>query len=40
MYYPDRKEYITFMFSLLDAFAQRKQTPIAEGDRKHIQMLP
>ena len=34
MYYPDAKEYITFVFSLLDAFAERKQTPISRGRPK------
>ena len=29
MYYPDRKEHITFMFSLLDEFAKSKQTLIS-----------
>ena len=28
MYYPDKKEYITFVFSLLDEFAATKQTLI------------
>ena len=27
MYYPDNKEYITFLFSLLDEFAEAKQIP-------------
>ena len=34
MYYPDRKEYITFLFSLLDTFARRKQTPMSRGRPK------
>ena len=34
MYYPDRKEYITFVFSLLDAFAETKQTLINTGRPK------
>ena len=34
MYYPDRKEYITFVFSLLDAFAETKQTLINTGKPK------
>ena len=29
MYYPDAKEYITFLFSLLDAFAERNQKVIS-----------
>ena len=34
MYYPDRKEYITFVFSLLDEFAATKQTLINIGSPK------
>ena len=34
MYYPDRKEYITFLFSLLDEFAERKQSVISRGRPK------
>ena len=34
MYYPDRKEYITFVFSLLDAFAETKQARINRGSPK------
>ena len=34
MYYPDRKEYITFMFSLLDAFMKTQQTPVSRGRPK------
>lgn len=34
MYYPDRKEYIRFLFSLLDEFAERKQTLISRGRPK------
>ena len=34
MYYPDRKEYITFLFSLLDAFAKSKETLISRGRPK------
>ena len=34
MYYPDEKEYIRFLFSLLDAFAERKQTLISRGRPK------
>ena len=34
MYYPDEKEYITFLFSLLDEFAERKQTLISRGRPK------
>ena len=34
MYYPDRKESITFVFSLLDAFAQSKETPMSSGRPK------
>ncbi len=34
MYYPDRKEYITFLFSLLDAFAERKQTLMSREKSK------
>ena len=31
MYYPDNKEYITFLFSLLDEFAEAKQTVVSRG---------
>ncbi len=34
MYYPDRKEYITFLFSLLDEFANTQQTVISRGRPK------
>ena len=34
MYYPDRKEYITFLFSLLDEFAEKKQTLLSRGRPK------
>ena len=34
MYYPDKKEYITFVFSLLDEFAATKQTLINIGRPK------
>ena len=34
MYYPDRKEYITFVFSLLDEFSETKQTLINTGRPK------
>ena len=34
MYYPDKKEYITFVFSLLDEFAATKQTLINIGSPK------
>ena len=34
MYYPDEKEYITFVFSLLDEFAATKQTLINRGRPK------
>ena len=34
MYYPDAKEYITFLFSLLDEFAEKKQTLISRGRPK------
>lgn len=34
MYYPDAKEYITFVFSLLDEFAEKKQTLISRGRPK------
>ena len=34
MYYPDEKEYITFVFSLLDAFAESKQKTINPGRPK------
>ena len=34
MYYPDAKEYITFLFSFLDAFAEKKQTLISRGRPK------
>ena len=31
MYYPDEKEYITLVFSLLDEFTERKQTLVSKG---------
>ena len=34
MYYPDAKEYITFVFSLLDEFAEKRRTPISRGRPK------
>ena len=34
MYYPDRKEYITFLFSLLDEFMETRHTPISPGRPK------
>ena len=34
MYYPDKKEYITFVFSLLDKFAETKQAHINRGRPK------
>ena len=34
MYYPDKKEYITFVFSLLDKFAETKQAHINIGRPK------
>lgn len=34
MYYPDRKEYITFLFSLLDEFAENRRTLISRGRPK------
>ena len=34
MYYPDKKEYITFVFSLLDEFAETKQARINRGRPK------
>lgn len=34
MYYPDAKEYITFLFSLLNAFAESKQKVIDRGRPK------
>ena len=34
MYSPDRKEYITFLFSLLDEFMQTRHTPISRGRPK------
>ena len=34
MYYPDNKEYITFLFSLLDEFAEAKQTVVSRGRPK------
>ena len=34
MYYPEKKEYITFLFSLLDEFAERKQKVINPGRPK------
>ena len=40
MYYPDAKEYITFVFSLLDEFAEKNKLLSAEGDPRRIQMLP
>ena len=34
MYYPDAKEYITFVFSLLDEFAKKRRTFISRGRPK------
>ncbi len=34
MYYPDMKEYITFLFSLLDEFAEIKKMVISRGRPK------
>ena len=34
MYYPDRKEYITFLFSLLDEFTETQQILISRGRPK------
>ncbi len=31
MYYPDMKKYITFLFSLLDEFAETKKMVISRG---------
>ena len=39
MHYPDINEYITFLFSMLDAFSIPKETSPKEGDPKLIRML-
>ena len=40
MPYPDMREYITFLFSMLDEFsAYPKKTSLKEGDPKLIRML-
>ncbi len=39
MYYPDMKEYITFLFFCLMSLLKQKKPLSAEGDRKPMQML-
>ena len=39
MRYPDMKEYITFLFSLLDEFAETKKIVISKERPKPVQML-
>ena len=39
MKYPDRIEYITFLFSLLDEFLAPEEKVSKRGDRRRIQML-
>lgn len=34
MYYPDMRQYIRFLFSLLDAFAETQATVISKGRPK------